>query len=157
MITDFDLKVVCAISTLAGVAAAERWCHSERQGFQPPLWSLDQQEGHELIQSWFVHGSHSPCGTWQAEEWKGNHSIIPFATQDQGKHPGRHIPGTLDSLYCQSIAKSVKLTEISTSLWRRWESTRDSQHEVVENQSWYEKESWLNPSLKELVLRFWVT
>lgn len=88
---------------------------------------------------------------------EAGHSIIPFATQDQGKHPGRHIPGTLDSLYCQRIAKSVKLTEISTSLWRCWESTRDSQHEVVENQSWYEKESWLNPSLKELVLRFWVT
>lgn len=120
----FWWKVVRAISTLAGTATDQHWWHSERQGFQPPLRSWDQQEGCGLLKSWFACGSHSPSGTWQVEEWKGalrkvgDNSIISFATEEslsQGKYPGRQ-----DSLYCQSIANSVKLTEVPTSLWRYW-------------------------------------
>lgn len=75
----------------------------------------------------------------------------------QGKLPGRHIPGTSDSLYCQNIVNSVKWTEIPTSSVQMLESTRGFQHGVVESQSCYEKESWLSPSRRYLVLRFWFT
>lgn len=75
----------------------------------------------------------------------------------QGKLPGRHIPGTSASSYCQSIANSVKWTKISTSSVQMLESTRDFQHAVVESQSCCENEIWLSPSLRDLVLRFWFT
>lgn len=55
-----------------------------------------------------------------------------------------YIPRALLSKKDWGINQSVKMLE----------STRGSQHEVVERQSWYKKESWLNPGLRELVLRF---
>lgn len=36
--TDFGLKVIRAVSTLAGMPTVECWWCSESQGFQPPLW-----------------------------------------------------------------------------------------------------------------------
>lgn len=168
--TDFDLKVVCAVSTLAGMARVECWWHSESQGFQPLLWpcgpGLSRREvscyspGLPVVPTApLAPGEQRNEGmSWGGWETSGAVSPLPHRSPwTQGKLAGRHVPGTSVNLYCQSIANSVKWTKISTSSVLILESTRDFQHGVVESQSCCEKEIWLSPSLRHLVLRFWFT
>lgn len=138
------------------------------QGFQPPLWphgpGISRREV-SLYRLPMVPTAPLACGEQRNEgmswgRWETSGAVSPLPDRSpltQVKWAGRHIPGTWFTLYCRSISNLVKWTKISTSSVQMLESARDFQHGVMESQSCYEKESWLSPSLRDLVLRLWFT
>jgi len=110
---DFDLKVIRAASTLAGMAPGECWWHSESQGFQPPLWphglGISRREVNRYSPGLpVVPTDHLAPGEQRNEavsrgELETSSAVSPLSRKrplTQGKLAGRHIPGTSASLYC---------------------------------------------------------
>lgn len=140
--TDLDVRVIRAASTLLA-------CLQVSVGGTVTIRASSHLCGSMVLSS---AGWRCPCLLWHlvSRGTKGcskvggssgaMSSLLRRSSLTQGKLPGRHILWTQIGSYHQSIVNSIKWTKIWSSFVQMLQSTRDSPHRVVENQSCHEKE-----------------